>query len=383
MYENRGGNTARCMLPFSVVNVTMTAFISCGCVNYLLMKEVYTAYGEKYSQFVNQSVNFLYVAYGGFILCPRMILTDAVTLQMRCIPKKRFFIMGFLDALGTFFIALGAAYTPGSMQPILSQTLTPWIIMMSWLWLRKLYSARELAGAAFIMAGACLSALPRIVFPHSEEKMRPCAVLLFACSTIPMAMSTCYKEGNFAEQDIDVWYLTQWVSAVQFSISFLLLPLLCIPHFGTNGGTALSDLPGQFHGGWLCTWQLTEDCKDKPTLWLLLGYSTINILYTTLGLYLVKMANALVNGLSCAILLPCTTILFFTPVAGNTQEMLTPESGFTVFGLAIALYGLGMFQRSGQSAEIKDLPGDLVQRLIPDTDDGLPTNEAKTNELAY
>lgn len=255
------------------------------------------------------------------MLYPRMCFTDAVTPKMRALSKKRFVIMGFLDALGTFFTAMGATFTPGSMQPLLNQTLIPWIILISQLHLKKVYSFGELSGASMIMLGACASALPPIFLDGSETHLRCYAVCLYAFSNVPMAMSACYKEGNFQEQELDVWYLTQWVSIFQFFISFLFMPLLCLPGFGSASGTPLALLPVTFREGFFCFLEMTQECKDKHTFWLLMGYCMVNVAYNTLGLYLVKVASALMNALSYAILLPCTTLLFFTPLAGMAQEL--------------------------------------------------------------
>lgn len=364
-------DVAKCMdpLPAARLLTIMVVLISLGCVNFVLLKEMYTAYGDKYAFFVNQGVNFLYIAYGGAILYPRMCFTDAVTPHMKALSKKRFVVMGFLDALGTFFTAMGAAFTPGSMQPLLNQTLIFWIILFSRMYLSKLYRAGELCGAALIMVGACLSALPPLLLPHPDEGLRWYAVAFYAISNLPMAMSAVYKEKNFQERELDVWYLTQWVSIFQFLISFLFVPLLCLPGFGTQDGTPMAELPGQFWGGFLCFMQVIPECADKPTFWLLIGYCGINVLYNTLGLYLVKVASALTNALSYAILLPCTTLLFFTPLAGVAQEHFTVYSYFTLLGLIVVLAGFVTYQRHSRMVEISEHDVSALLRQVSDGSD--------------
>lgn len=95
----------------------------------------------------------------------------------------------------------------------------------------------------------------------------------------------------------------------------------------------------------------------------------MNVLYNTLGLYLVKVASALTNALSYAILLPCTTLLFFTPIAGLAQEHFNTYSWFTVFGLVLAVCGFGCYQHYGRAVdvELKDmLTPELKATLLPD-----------------
>lgn len=343
------------LLPIMVILILL------GCINFVLLKEMYSAYGDKFAFFVNQGVNFFYIFYGGAILYPRMCLSDVVTPEMRKLSKKRFFIMGFLDALGTFFTAMGAAFTPGSLQPIINQNLIPWIMLMSRVYLKKLYNFGEFSGALLIMLSACISALPQLFIPHSGDNFRWYAVLFYAISNVPMAMSACYKERNFQDDEIDVWYLSQWVSVFQFLISFIFVPLLCLPGFGSIDGTPMSELPGQFWNGFLCFLQTSEECEERSTFLLLVGYCAINILYNTSGLYLTKVGSALMNALSYAILLPCTTLLFFTPFVGNVREQFSSYSWFTIAGLVIALVGFARYQRYGRAIELElaTLPPEL------------------------
>jgi len=61
--------------------------------------------------------------------------------------------MGFLDALGTFFTAMGSAYTPGPLQPLLNQTLIPFTMLASAIFIRTKYETMELVGAGLILCG--------------------------------------------------------------------------------------------------------------------------------------------------------------------------------------------------------------------------------------
>jgi len=347
-------------LSFSRLALIIATLIFLGCVNFTMLKQMYTAYGGKYAFFVNQGVNLLYIVYGGAVLYPRMIFTNVVTPEMKKVPKTRFLIMGILDAFGTFFTAMGAAYTPGSLQPLLNQTLIPWTIFISIFYLKKVYSWGEIMGALLIMGGACASALPAILTKHATGDVRSYAVVLYALSNVPMAMSSCYKERNFRAQELDVWYLTQWVSIFQFAVSFLMLPALCLPGFGSPNGAPLSQLPGLFYEGFLCFLETSQECRAKSTMFLLVGYCGVNVMYNTLGLYLTKVASALMNALSYAILLPCTTLLFFTPLVGMVQEEVSYMDLFTLLGLVLVLCGFLLFQFFGRAVDA-ELPEEIME----------------------
>lgn len=283
--------------------------------------------------------------------------------------------MGTLDAFGTFFTAMGAVYTPGSMQPLLNQMLIPWCLLFSVVYLKKRFTFMELSGALLITIGACFSALPPVLEVHDSSTLRWYAVMIYMLSNAPMAASSCYKQKNFREQEFDVWYLTQWVSIIQFLVSFLFIPLLCVPGFGSAEGTPLADIPGTLVGGWNCFMERTDECKERHTFYLLLGYVLVNVCYNTLGLYLTKVGSALLNAISYALLLPNTTLLFFTPLVGPVQEPFTALSWCTVAGLFVVLAGFILYQHYDRGVVV----GSISEILTPQP----PSPRVKSKQPAF
>lgn len=114
-----------------------------GATNFVLVKVLYSAYGEKYEFFVSQGINFIYIIYGGMLVYPRLLprglghvisrllRLDPITPAMRSSPQIRFVTMGLLDCFGTFFTALGSVYTPGQYQSLLNQSLIPCTLVVS------------------------------------------------------------------------------------------------------------------------------------------------------------------------------------------------------------------------------------------------------------
>ena len=81
---------------------------------------------------------------------------------MEAFPHKIFICMAFLDALGTFLTAMGSAGTPGPLQPLLNQTLIPFTMVASFLFMGTKYGWMELIGASLIFAGALVSCIPDV-----------------------------------------------------------------------------------------------------------------------------------------------------------------------------------------------------------------------------
>lgn len=107
--------------------VVMCLLLAFGSLNFILLKVLFTAYGEANAFFVSQGINLLYVVYGGLITYPRLMGRgvghrisgwmgmDNITPAMRRSPQPRFVMMGLIDCFGTFFTAMGAVHTPGQL----------------------------------------------------------------------------------------------------------------------------------------------------------------------------------------------------------------------------------------------------------------------------
>eukprot|EP00403_Amphidinium_massartii_P024349 CAMPEP_0178393422 /NCGR_PEP_ID=MMETSP0689_2-20121128/12177_1 /TAXON_ID=160604 /ORGANISM="Amphidinium massartii, Strain CS-259" /LENGTH=366 /DNA_ID=CAMNT_0020014009 /DNA_START=63 /DNA_END=1159 /DNA_ORIENTATION=+ len=327
--------------------VVMVLLILCGGANFVLLKVTYTAYGDHRSFFVNQAINLLYIGYGGIALYPRMMFTKQITPEMYAFPKRHFVVMGALDGLATLFQCLGTAYTPGSLTLLLNQLLIPTTMMVSRLYLHERYGCQETSGAALIVLGACLSIISPLLqegMSNSGSEARWYAVCLYALSNAPMAMSAVYKEATFDDEQLDVWYVTQWVSIVQFFVSFLFMPFLILPGFGSRDGMTISEVCSALMDGFYCYLERSSSCQEKHTFALLMAFCGVNVCFTTLQLYLTKYGSAVLSALGMSMLLPITTGLFFSPVMGRYEETLSWSSCFTAAGLVLTLCGFGIYQ---------------------------------------
>lgn len=320
-----------------------SALIVLGCVNFLSYKVMYSAYGERYSFFVSQGVNLLFVIYGGMIVYPMQLFTDQITKEMTDIPKYKFMIMGLLDCFGTFFTAMGAVYTPGQFQTLLNQCLIPLTMLASYVFLKIKYTNYQLMGALTILIGAAAVVVPSFLKSEfTSDQLRVYACVVYVSSNIPMACSAIYKERAFKSYKVNVYYLTQWVSIYQLFFGFILAPLQMIPGIGSKNGISMHEIIESFKGGWECCFSFNgeDQCAGKHTFLLIVGYCFINFAFNTTGLFMTKHASAVMNSITFAVLLPLTTMLFSFKFLGPYQEHF---SYFTAIGLVIILIGVGLY----------------------------------------
>lgn len=369
----------------TVLSLALIVVLAVGSCNSLTYKIMYEAYGPKGAFFVSTGVNVLYVIYGGLLLYPRMYFSDSVTPAMQALPKHRFLIMGFLDSCGTFLAAMGAVYTPGSVQTLLNQTLIPITMLVSFLYLKTRFTLVQLGGAAFVLAGAGITVLPTFWEGHKgggegiggrPAPSRWYANLIFFLSNVPVACSQVYKEKAFKRDRVDVLYLTQWVSVFQLLFGLGLAPLQALPGIGSAHGVPISSIPSSFRRSWQCFLQTpTSGCADQhpsPSL-LLLGFCGINLTFNTAGLFVSKHGSAILNVITYAVLLPITTLLFsLHPLMGAYTE---PLRATTVVGLLVVVLGFYLYQEPVLDLEKRSMAEGGEEVTAEEEEEGMKEGE--------
>ena len=135
-----------------------------GTINFVLLGTLYKSFTDSYAFFVNQGINFMYVVMGGMVLYPKQIFTNEINEKTGLrFPQRKLFSLGLLDSFGTLFTALGAVHTPNVIQPLLNQTLIPFTIIFSFMFLGARYHRYALIGATAIVIGASMTVAPCLV----------------------------------------------------------------------------------------------------------------------------------------------------------------------------------------------------------------------------
>jgi hypothetical protein len=217
----------------------------------------------------------------------------------------------------------------------------------------------QIFGAVNILIGSFLVVLPKLPYntviissssPYDTYHLL--SAFIYFCSNIPFASSYVFKEFGFKNLAVHVIYLTQWVSIYQLCFGFMFAPFQLLPGMGSSQGMTLQEIASNFHEGMLCFLEYDARCREQNTFLLLIGYCSINFIFNTTGLYLVKHGSATLNAISYAIILPITTLAFALPMLGRYQESFDIS---TILGLVVVL--LGFFLWKGES-----IVGDVLER---------------------
>jgi len=268
--------------------------------------------------------------------------------------------------------------------------------MLSKLFLNATYNKLQNAGAAIILVGAVVSVLPSIMdkpgddtaplepwhnhHHHShgegdlelEQSLDPslgdsvrhlassvrsatsmAGVVIFLLSIVPGSFSNVYKEHAFksAENSVDIYYMTTWVTLAQVITGFLFMPLQNLPALG---GVPWSDLWQQMIDGNMCMWGKNprpgDDCSGAGVI--MLWYVAINFVYNIFSLLVVKHGNANLSVVTAAIALPLTNMSFsWRLVMGKDYE---PFQNTNLLATAIVLGGFILYSKGDDLGSASD-----------------------------
>lgn len=250
--------------------------------------------------------------------------------------------MGGLDAVAGLFAIVGGALTAGQVQIVVQQANIPITMLLSRLYLKvHSYAWTQYIGATIIVIGGLLSAFGTGggVTAHAVW-YGPVLILI---GILPGSMSNVYKEANFKEQNLDIYYLTVYVALWQIILSFVCLPLFTLECFG---GIAMADMPMNIVEGWQCFMGQHIDgyyCEDPSpsTATILLLYIVVNFAFNMALLSMVKHGSALYLVIALAVALPITNLVFTQRWAmGADVEAL---SLYNLLGIVLVVGGFLLY----------------------------------------
>jgi hypothetical protein len=265
--------------------------------------------------------------------------------KMRTFPQSKFAVMSAFDTAATLCSSMAGAVVAGHIQTLLNQAMLPLTMLFSIIFIAASYSIGQYAGAAMILAGALVAAVPSVDATDSSGRpTQAWGIIVYSLGSLPFAASNVYREFLFRGRDeLNIFYMMFWTGLYQFLMSFLSAPLLSLDIFG---GTSLSEFPGQVHDGFRCLFGLPVDgftCHEgvAPVIYLC-GYVALNFCVSILRLLLIKHGSALLLQITNACALLASNLLFCVPfiMGPDTEEF----NYFDAIGLSIVMAGFVVFR---------------------------------------
>jgi hypothetical protein len=264
-------------------------------------------------------------------------------LQM---PKKPFAVMGTLDALAGIMQVFSVTYLTGPLVILLSQAAIPVSMVISRYLLKAKYNLFQYTGA-LILAGGIICVLAPTLSGGGDALWAAVMIL----STVPMALSSVYKEIALGEQDVDPVYLNGWIAVFQFFFSLV----LCVPSsLVSDPPVPIKDLPDNMYSGLKCYVGIStktcgadqsedechaDDCNPSAPMFVTL-YLFFNQLYNLLIILILKYGSANLLFMALTLMVPLGNIAFTLPFIPDRQTLKVTD----IVGLIVICLGLGCYR---------------------------------------
>lgn len=224
---------------------------------------------------------------------------QSITQQQQNIPKRVFCIIGLLDSIAGIMQVFSATYLGGSLLILLSQSAIPISMIISKALLRATYKIHEYLGAAIVSTGILIVLLPSmhtiLQFYTTTSNDTLLWSMVMISSSIPMCLSSVYKEKALNETQLDPIYLNGWIGIFQFLYA---IPLAIPAAYAGSPVVELSSLPKNLLDGFYCylgynsitTGSHLDEC-DTATFYVTI-YLLFNVTYNILILLILRYGSA-------------------------------------------------------------------------------------------
>jgi len=150
-----------------------------------------------YPNFLNLLTSFVYIPVCFAYIIP-MAQNGYIPPEQFEVPKKTFAIMGALDALASIMQIFGATYLPGPLIILLLQAAIPVSMVISKYMVNAQYDLYQYIGAFIVASGIIVVLAPSLTGGGSIVWS-----IVLILSTVPMALSSVYKEIALGETELD------------------------------------------------------------------------------------------------------------------------------------------------------------------------------------
>lgn len=240
-----------------------------------------------------------------------------------------------------------ATYLPGPLLILLGQAAIPVSMVISKYLLSAKYNKFQYTGALVVAAGIVTVLAPALAGGASGSNLALWSCVMIA-STIPMALSSVYKEMALGAQELDPIYLNGWIAVFQFLFSLI----LCVPSsLASDPPVPIPNLPQNLWDGLKCyTGVNSNTCTDGSDSCVkdncfpaapefVTIYLFFNQLYNLLIILILKYGSANLLFMALTLMVPLGNVAFTLPfVPGNAPLRITDILGLVIICLGLATY---------------------------------------------
>lgn len=256
-----------------------------------------------------------------------------------------FLLLFLVDAMASIMQIFAATYLSGPLVILLSQAAIPVSMVISRYLLKATYNYFQYAGALIVAGGIIV-----VLAPSLSAGGSPLWAVMMILSTIPMTLSSVYKEIALGETELDPIYLNGWIAVFQLLFSLV----LAIPSaYASDPPVAIADLPQNLYDGLRCyVGQSTitcpegssdscvpDDCFPDAPMFVTI-YLVFNQMYNLLIILILKYGSANLLYMAMTLMVPLGNVAFTLPFVPSNKELANTD----IIGLVVICLGLGIYR---------------------------------------
>jgi len=300
----------------------------------------------------------------------KVFFTNHITPDMRRFPQWKFAILGLLDAVFNILSTFPVQHLGGSMANILSQTVLPFNMFLSFAVLGTRFKQVHYLGAVLVIYGVLVKLMPDIFDDGASQGSNIGWMLLLMGANVFSAGSNVFKERALKGCDMDEWWMNLWVSMWQLVwgvacfwqgyVGAFMDPMppigncddctwskyvvdanVCffggkVDIVGLRNSTCASNVSDPIFdsGSGLCT----LDCSagGNAPIFIFLAYIIFNISYNFLMLAVFKEGSSVLFVIANAIRLPLVDLLLMWQwLSGPAFTVFSHYDGYALFALCL------------------------------------------------
>ena len=297
---------------------------------------------HSYPNFLNVLTTFVFIPVCFAYIVPAVHYGWIPKMQTE-LPKKNFFIMGGLDGVAGILQTFSATYLDGPLLILLGQAAIPVSMLISRYLLKSRYTGYQYIGAIVVCSG-----IMTVLGPTITGQGNVLWASMMIASTVPMALSSVYKEIALGETELDPVYLNGWIALFQF---LFCLMLAAPAAYASSPPVPIQDLPQNLYDGMKCYVGINsqtcpegspsdcvpDDCAMSPVYVNI--YLLFNQVYNLLIILIIKYGSANLLYMALTLMVPlgnCAFTLSFVP--GHKPLQITDILGLVIICLGLLCY---------------------------------------------
>lgn len=298
---------------------------------------------HNYPNFLNLFTSFTYVPVMFAYIIPN-IKNGTIPKEQTELSKMPFLVMGGLDSLAGIMQVFAATYLPGPMVILLVQAAIPVNMVLCKYMLNATYNMYQYCGALIVAGG-----IATVLVPTMTGGGDVLWSLVMMLSTVPMTLSSVYKEIALGDTELDPMYLNGWIAVFQVLFGIV----LCVPgSMVSEPPVSIPDLPGNIYDGLKCFVGInsqtceegdddctTDDCYPQAPMFVCI-YLVFNQLYNLLILLLIKFGSSNLLWLALTLMVPLGNVAFTLPFVPEHTGLKFTD----IIGLIMICGGLGIYR---------------------------------------